>query len=88
MRLYSVYYISVDNSTCFGCSHPSSGARTAVITAYVTSQPGLLSSGLVVEVDVPTQQRDRMVLDPVDRGYKLQLQLYELLMMGVNTGNM
>jgi hypothetical protein len=28
----SVYYISVD-STCFGCWHPSSGARTPVITA-------------------------------------------------------
>ena len=30
---YSVYYISVGNSTCFGCCHPSSGARTTVITA-------------------------------------------------------
>ena len=30
---YSVYYISVDSSTCFGCWHPSSGARTTVITA-------------------------------------------------------
>jgi len=29
---YSVYYISVGSSTCFGCWHPSSGARTAVIT--------------------------------------------------------
>jgi len=27
---YSVYYISVGGSTCFGCWHPSSGARTAV----------------------------------------------------------
>jgi len=33
MRLYSVYYISVGSSTCFGCWHPSSGAGTAVITA-------------------------------------------------------
>jgi len=24
---YSVYYISVGSSTCFGCWHPSSGAR-------------------------------------------------------------
>jgi len=32
MRLYSVYYISADSCTCFGCSHPSSGARTTVIT--------------------------------------------------------
>jgi len=31
---YSVYYISVGSSTCFGCRHPSSGAGTAVITAY------------------------------------------------------
>ena len=32
---YSVYYISVGSSTCFGCWHPSSGARTTVITASV-----------------------------------------------------
>ena len=31
---YSLYYISVGSSTCFGCRHPSSGARTTVITAY------------------------------------------------------
>ena len=31
--IYSVYYIPVGNSTCFGCWHPSSGARTNVITA-------------------------------------------------------
>jgi len=30
---YSVYYISVGSSTCFGCWHPSSGAGTAVNTA-------------------------------------------------------
>jgi len=30
---YSVYYVSVGSSTCFGCWHPSSGAGTAVITA-------------------------------------------------------
>ena len=30
---YSVYYISLGSSTCFGCWHPSSGARTTVITA-------------------------------------------------------
>jgi hypothetical protein len=30
---YSVYYISVGSSTCFKCRHPSSGARTTVITA-------------------------------------------------------
>ena len=30
--LFSLY-ISVGSSTCFGCWHPSSGARTAVITA-------------------------------------------------------
>jgi hypothetical protein len=29
---YSVYYISIGSSTCFGCRHPSSAARTAVIT--------------------------------------------------------
>jgi len=28
----SVYYISVGSSTCFGCWHPSSGARTIVNT--------------------------------------------------------
>jgi len=31
---YSVYCISVGSSTCFGCWHPSSGARTAVITDF------------------------------------------------------
>jgi len=30
---YSVYYISVGSSTCFGCEHPTSGARTTEITA-------------------------------------------------------
>ena len=30
---YSVYYISVGSSTCFGCGYPSPGARTTVITA-------------------------------------------------------
>jgi len=30
---YSVYYISLGSSTCFGCWHPSSGAGTTVITA-------------------------------------------------------
>jgi len=30
---YSVYYISVGSSTCFGSWHPSSGVRTAAITA-------------------------------------------------------
>jgi len=30
---YSIYYISVGRSTCFGCWHPSSGACTTVITA-------------------------------------------------------
>ena len=29
---YSVYYISIFSSTRFGCSHPSSGACTTVIT--------------------------------------------------------
>jgi len=30
---FSVYYISVDSATSFACRHPSSGARTTVITA-------------------------------------------------------
>ena len=30
---FSVYYFSVGSSTCFGCWHPSSGARTTVIAA-------------------------------------------------------
>ena len=37
---------------------------------------------------VPTQQHERMVADPVDQCQKLYLQLYQLLMMGVNTRNM
>jgi len=46
---YSVYFITVGSSTCFGCWHPSSGAGTAVITASGTGQPGLLPPALVVE---------------------------------------
>jgi len=57
MRLYSVYYISVGSSTCFGCWHPSSGARTTVITASGTGQLGLLPSALIVELE-PTQQQE------------------------------
>ena len=52
MQLYSVYYISVGSSTCFGCRQPSSGARTTVITAFGTGQPGLLQSALVVELEL------------------------------------
>ena len=48
MRLYSVYYISVGSSKCFGCCHPSSGAGTAVITASGVGQPDVLPSALVV----------------------------------------
>jgi len=51
MRLYSVYYISVGNSTCLGCGHPSSGARTTVITASGTGQLGLLTSALLVDLE-------------------------------------
>jgi len=49
MQMYSVYYISVGSSVCFGCWHLSSGARTTVTTASGAGQPGLLSSALVVE---------------------------------------
>jgi len=35
-----------------------------------------------------TQQQKWMVVDPVNQYQKLYLQLYELLMMGVNTRNM
>ena len=63
MQLYSVYYISVGSSTCFGCWHPSSGARTTVITASGTGQPGLLPSALVLEM-----QRNSTTIDnPVDQ---------------------
>jgi len=50
MRLYSVSCISAGSSTCFGCWHPLSGARTTVITAFGTGQPGLLPSALGVEL--------------------------------------
>jgi hypothetical protein len=40
MRLYSVYYISVGISTCFGCRHPSSGAGIAVITVVRARDDG------------------------------------------------
>jgi len=49
MRLYSVYYISVDSCACFGYWHPSSGDCTTVITPSGTGQLGLLPSILVVE---------------------------------------
>ena len=49
---YSVYYISVGSSTCFGCWHPSSGARTTVITASGIDLPGLLPSALIVELEL------------------------------------
>jgi len=89
MRLYSVYYISVGSSTCFGYWHPSSVARTAVIAASGTGQPGLLPSALVVDLElIPIQQREWMVVDPVDQCQKLYLQLYEPLIMGVSTRNM
>jgi len=65
---YSVYYISVGSSTCLGFWHPSSGARTAVITASGIDKPHLLPSALVV---VPTQQRERMVVEPIDQYQKL-----------------
>ena len=82
---YSVDYISVGSSTCFGCWHPSSGAGTAVITASVTGQPGLLPSAVVVGLELihvvelelihffefPTQQPERMVADPADQCQKL-----------------
>ena len=41
-----------------------------------------------MELKTPTQHRERMVVDPVDQYKKLYLQLYELLMMGVNNRNM
>jgi len=37
---------------------------------------------------VGNQQRKRMVVDPVHQYQKLYLQLYELLMMGINARNM
>ena len=50
MRMYSVNYKCVGSSTCFGWLHPSSGARTTVITASGTGQLGLIPSALVVEL--------------------------------------
>jgi len=60
MRLYSVYYISVGSSTCFGCWHPTSGARTTVITASDTGQPGLLPSALVIELEMSSNSTTRV----------------------------
>jgi len=59
MRLYSVYYTSVDYSTCFGCWHPSSGARTTVITAFGTGQLSLLTSVHVVELELTSNSTTR-----------------------------
>ena len=47
----------------------------------------LIELELIYE-SVPTQQRERMVIDPVNQYQKLYLQLYELLMMGVSNRNM
>jgi hypothetical protein len=49
---YTVYYISVGSSTCFGCWHPLSEARTTVITASGIDSPHLLPSALVVELEL------------------------------------
>jgi len=39
MQLYTIYYISVDCSTCFGwLFHPSLGAHVTVVTASGTGQ--------------------------------------------------
>jgi len=48
MRLYTVYYILVNCSTCFGWYlHPSSGAHITVITASGTGQLFLLPAAIV-----------------------------------------
>ena len=65
MQLYSVYYISVGSSTCFVCWQQTLGARTTVITASGTGQPGLLPPALVCWVE------DLMVVDLVDQCQKL-----------------
>jgi len=44
-----------DSSTCFGCWHPSPGARTTVNTASGTGQPGLLPSALVGEFQLKNE---------------------------------
>jgi len=36
----------------------------------------------------PTKQQEQMVVDPVNQYQRLYLQLYQLLMMGVNTQHM
>jgi len=42
---------------------------------------------LILSATVPTKPPERMVVIPVNRYHKLQLQLYQLQIMGVNTGN-
>jgi len=74
---YSVYYISVGSSTCIGCWHPSLYSCNYSFWYWLTGCDS-----------VTTQQRERVVVDPVNQYQKLQLQLYQLLMMGVNTLNM
>jgi len=60
MRLYTVYYISVNCSTCFGwLLHPSSGTHITVITASGTGQAvsaNFRCSGNF-ELSVPTSPR-------------------------------
>ena len=46
MRLYTVYYISVNCSTCFGWYlHPTSGAHITVITASGSSNSSAIAKG-------------------------------------------
>jgi len=56
MRLYTVYYISVNCCTCFGwLLHPSSGAHIYVITASGTGQTvsAIFRYRGTVKTDVP-----------------------------------
>jgi len=43
---------------------------------------------LLYDTNESKQQREQMVVDSVTQYHKLYLELYELLMMGVNTRNM
>ena len=47
---YSLYYISVGSSTCFGCYHPSSGTRTTVITVSGIVELELIHVYLTVSI--------------------------------------
>jgi len=63
MQLYTVYYIPVNCSTCFGwLFHPSSGAHIIVITASGTGQTVSATFRYRDEVTIAEGSRDGYIV--------------------------